>query len=248
MSGPVNDTSLDLSVVIPFYNEEDNLEPLVTELEAVLQSTGRTFEIICIDDCSTDTSLAVVKRMQATRPFLRVVRHRLNSGESIGQATGFHLARGAVVITMDADQQHDPADIPAFLTALSPEVAAVCGIRKNREDNWVRRVSSRIANRFRNAVTGDRISDAGCTFRAIRRPALREVPVFNGLHRFLPSILRYQGYQVVEIPVHHRPRTRGQAKYGIGNRLWRGLRDCLAMRWYRDRAPRGSRWSGEETP
>lgn len=248
MSGPVNDTSLDLSVVIPFYNEEDNLEPLVMELEAVLQSTGRTFEIICIDDCSTDASLAVVKRMQAPRPFLRVVRHRLNSGESIGQATGFHLACGAVVITMDADQQHDPADIPAFLTALSPEVAAVCGIRKNREDNWVRRVSSRIANRFRNAVTGDRISDAGCTFRAIRRPALREVPVFNGLHRFLPSILRYQGYQVVEIPVHHRPRTRGQAKYGIGNRLWRGLRDCLAMRWYRDRAPRGSRWSGEETP
>jgi hypothetical protein len=120
-------------------------------------------------------------------------------------------------------------------------VAAVCGIRRKREDSLVRRVSSRVANAFRNMMTGDRIADAGCTFRAFRRAALAEVPVFNGMHRFLPTILRRQGYHVVERLVNHRPRTRGKSKYGVGNRLWRGIVDCLAMRWYARRAIRGDR-------
>jgi hypothetical protein len=142
---------------------------------------------------------------------------------------------------MDADQQNDPHDIPEMLKLLQNDTAAVCGIRRTREDDWVRRASSRIANRFRNVVTGDVVGDAGCTFRALRRDALKEVPVFNGMHRFLPTLLRFQGYRVVEIPVNHRPRTRGQSKYGIGNRAWRGIVDCFAMRWYRARCVRGDR-------
>jgi len=136
---------------------------------------------------------------------------------------------------MDADQQNDPADIPALLGALDADTAAVCGVRRKHEDSFMRRVSSRIANGFRNAITGDRITDAGCTFRALRRNALRELPVFNGLHRFLPTILRLQGCKAKELPVNHRPRTRGTAKYGVANRMWRGIRDCFAMRWYRAR-------------
>ncbi len=234
-----------VSVIIPVFNEQDNLEPLLTELEPVLRSLGRTFEVIYVNDCSTDESRTILKKLKETRPWLQIISHRINSGESAAFASGFKCARGDIVITMDGDQQNDPADIPALLAPLRDDIAAVCGVRRVRQDNLVRRMSSRIANWFRNWVTGDRIRDAGCTFRAIRRPALRELPVFNGLHRFLPTLLRYQGYRVVEIEVNHRPRTRGQTKYGIGNRLWRGLRDCFAMRWFKARAIPGDRAEAE---
>ncbi|MFH0953103.1 MAG: glycosyltransferase family 2 protein [Verrucomicrobiota bacterium] len=234
---------LDLSVVIPVFNERDNLEPLLKELQQVLNRVGGSYEVLCIDDRSTDDSLQVLKSLQKDRPYLRVVGHRINSGESAAQATGFEHARGAVLITMDADQQNDPADIPALLEALRDDVHAVCGVRSVREDDWVKKLSSRIANGFRNAVTGDRVSDAGCTYRALRRTALHEIPVFNGMHRFLPTILRLQGYRVDEIKVNHRPRTRGKSKYGVGNRAWRGIVDCLAMRWFRTRCVRGDRAS-----
>jgi len=236
---------LDLSVVIPVFNEEENLEPLIAELEQVLGALGRTFEVICVDDRSTDGSLDVLRRLQVGRPYLQVVAHRVNCGESAAQATGFLHARGEVVLTMDADQQNDPADIPALLAALDSKTAAVCGVRRKREDSLLRRISSRIANGFRNLVTGDRIADAGCTFRAVRREALREVPVFNGLHRFLPTILRWQGHRVKEIRVNHRPRTRGKSKYGVSNRLWRGIGDCFAMRWYRTRCVPCNRTAAE---
>jgi glycosyltransferase involved in cell wall biosynthesis len=235
MSGDARPETVDISVVIPVHNEEDNLEPLLTELETVMRSLRKPFEVICVDDRSTDNSLAVLTEQQKRRSYLRVLRHRVNCGESAGQATGFRNARGALVVTMDADQQNDPADIPALLAALVPDVVAVCGVRRKREDDWVRRVSSRLANAFRNGMTGDRITDAGCTYRIIRRTALAELPVFNGMHRFLPTMLRYQGYRVTELLVNHRPRTRGQSKYGVGNRLWRGIKDCFGIRWYRAR-------------
>jgi len=234
-----------LSVVIPVYNEEDNLEPLIGELEEVLNGTGRSYEVLCIDDKSTDRSVEVLKKLKEARPYIRILRHGINSGESAGEATGFEHARGETVITMDADQQNDPHDIPEMLTKLQGEVMAVCGVRRTREDDWVKRLSSRIANQFRNSVTGDKISDAGCTFRALRRSTLREVPVFNGMHRFLPTILRLQGYTVVEMLVNHRPRTRGKSKYGVGNRAWRGIVDCLAMSWYRKRCVRADRFNSE---
>ena len=128
---------------MPVYDEEDNLEPLMEELETVLKKTGRNFEVLCVNDCSTDNSPQVIQRLQKTRPFLRVVHHRVNSGESAAEATGFEHALGDVVITIDADQQNDPADIPALLDALKDNVHAVCGIRRKREDDWIRRLSSK---------------------------------------------------------------------------------------------------------
>jgi len=225
---------IDLSIVIPMYNEEENIGPLLQELFPILKSTGRKFEVLCIDDASTDKSFSVLEKQKKKYDELRIIRHRLNAGESAAGATGFAHARGDVIITMDGDQQNDPADIPQFLMALE-DTDAVCGVRRKREDDWVKRISSRIANSFRNMVTGDNISDAGCTFRALRKTALREIPVFNGMHRFLPTLLRLQGYNVKEILVNHRPRTRGKSKYGIGNRMLRGLVDCIAMRWWRRR-------------
>jgi glycosyltransferase involved in cell wall biosynthesis len=226
---------LKLSVVIPVYNEEDNLEPLLDELFPILENIGSGFEVICVDDASTDNSFSVLRGLKKKYSELRVVQHSVNCGESAGEATGFHHARGDWIVTMDADQQNDPADIPALLKA-SQKADAVCGVRQQREDDWVKRISSKVANGFRNWVTGDIITDAGCTFRALRREALRELPVFNGMHRFLPTLLRLQGFTVVEIPVNHRPRTRGESKYGIGNRMFRGIVDCFAILWWRKRS------------
>jgi dolichol-phosphate mannosyltransferase len=204
--------------------------------------------VIFVDDMSTDKSLAVLQKLKQTRPCLRIIHHHINSGESAGEATGFAFAKGEIIITMDADQQNDPADIPLLLDALKNEVVAVCGVRRKRMDTLVKKISSRTANAFRNFITGDRISDAGCTYRAIRRRALWQIQVFNGMHRFLPTLLRLQGYQVVEIPVNDRPRTYGYSKYGIGNRMWRGILDCFAMRWLKKRALRGDRVGSEYVP
>ena len=233
---------IELSVVIPIYNEEDNIGPLLEELFPILRDTGKTFEVLCVDDASTDSSPSVLKEQQKKYAELRIVNHRINSGESAAGATGFANARGIVIITIDGDQQNDPADIPALLKTLE-SADAVCGVRRKREDDWVKRMSSRVANRFRNRVTGDTISDAGCTFRALKAGTLREIPVFNGMHRFLPTLLRLQGYKVVEILVNHRPRTRGKSKYGIGNRMFRGLIDCFAIRWWRRRCVPANRTS-----
>jgi dolichol-phosphate mannosyltransferase len=232
----MSNSSIALSLVIPIYNEEENLEPLMAEIKHALDSVGCRYEVIFVDDKSADNSVTVLRHLKETYPEIIIVQHKKNCGESAGQATGFQCARGDVVITMDGDGQNDPADIPRLLEALTDEVDCVCGVRRTREDNVVKRFSSRIANRFRNVLTGDRITDAGCTYRAIRRGALQEIIVFNGMHRFLPSILRFQGRRVVEIKVNHRARTKGVSKYGIGNRMWRGIRDCLAMRWYKRRA------------
>ncbi len=231
----------EISVVIPIFNEEDNLKPLLDELAPVLDSTGKPYEVLCINDCSTDNSLTIMKELKQERPWLRIINHDINSGESAGQATGFKKAKGEIIITMDGDQQNDPADIPAMLELLKDDVVAVCGVRRKREDTIVKRISSRTANAFRNTITGDRIVDAGCTFRALRKYALHEVPAFNGMHRFLPTILRYQGYKAVEILVNDRRRVRGYSKYGVNNRVWRGIRDCFAMRWWKARCLPGAR-------
>jgi len=234
-----------ISIVIPVFNEEDNLEPLVKELEPVLEKVGQKYEVIFIDDRSTDGSFEVLKKLKEAKPYIRIIPHTVNSGESAGEATGFAHANGEIIITMDADQQNDPADIPALLGALEDDIDCVCGVRRRRRDTIVKRISSRTANAFRNSITGDRIVDAGCTYRAIRRNALWQIPVFNGMHRFLPTLLRMQGYRVLELLVNDRPRTRGKSKYGIGNRLWRGIMDCFAMRWMKKRALIGDRVGDE---
>ena len=242
-----NDFSPCLSIVIPIFDEEDNIEPLLDELIEVLEGLGQSFEIICVNDASHDLSLEKLIDYAGHEDRLRVVSHRLNCGESAAMASGFQQSRGRYVVTMDGDLQNDPADIPLLLRRIEHQAAdAVCGIRRQRRDDWVKKLSSRSANAFRNRVTGDRIADAGCTFRILRREALRELPVFNGMHRFLPTLLRFQGYQIEEMLVNHRSRKHGVSKYGIGNRLFRGILDCVAMRWWRQRCLLGNR--GRELP
>ncbi|MGB9690787.1 MAG: glycosyltransferase family 2 protein [Candidatus Sumerlaeaceae bacterium] len=230
----MNSSRVEISVVVPCFNEEDNIEPLLRELETVLGKTGKPFEIIYVDDCSTDHSLARLLAARRSRPFLRVVRHKRNLGESAAILSGYEVAHGAIVFSMDADLQNDPADIPQFLAALE-QADAVCGVRAKREDSWSKRMSSRVANKVRGFLLKDEIHDAGCTYRAIRREALVQLIGFRGLHRFIPTILKYHGFRVVEISVNHRPRARGYSKYGIGNRLWVGILDLIGMMWYRTR-------------
>jgi dolichol-phosphate mannosyltransferase len=225
-----------ISVVLPCYNEADNLEPMLAELRAALEPLGRSYEVIYVDDGSTDDSADRLMRLQAQHACVRYVRHKRNFGQSAAFHTGFQIVRGQVIITLDADLQNDPADIPRLLALVETEGAdAVCGIRQKRRDSWTKRASSRVANRVRDRVLRDGIHDAGCAYRVIRREALEQLPGFRALHRFLPTILKWHGFKVIEAPVNHRPRTMGVSKYGIGNRLFVGLADLVGMRWYRAR-------------
>lgn len=224
-----------VSVVVPAFNEADNIVPLAEEVVAALDALDGGFELIVVDDASTDATPVVLREFR--HPCVRSVFHRVNCGQSAAVASGFQAARGHWVATLDGDGQNDPADLPAMLArAIDERVDCVTGVRRTRRDNVVRRVSSRVANGFRDWITGDRVTDSGCGIRVVRRAALREIPVFNGMHRFLPTLLRGQGYLVVEHEVNHRERLRGTSKYGVGNRLWRGIRDCFGVRWYLKRA------------
>lgn len=224
-----------VSVIVPVFNEEENVAPLVQEICAAFAAEPGGFEVVLVDDASTDNTAEVAAGI-ADAP-LRVVRHRVNCGQSAAVASGFAHARGGWVATLDGDGQNDPADLPAMLArAIDEQVDCVTGVRARRQDDVVRRISSRVANRFRDWITGDRVSDSGCGIRVVRRDALREIPVFNGMHRFLPTLLRGQGLSVVEQSVNHRERRAGVSKYGVGNRLWRGIRDCFGVRWYVCRA------------
>ncbi|OGV73139.1 MAG: hypothetical protein A3K19_14965 [Lentisphaerae bacterium RIFOXYB12_FULL_65_16] len=223
------------SVVLPVFNEEGNMVPLIEDIRRALEPTTREFEIICVDDASKDNSVSTIRDLRQKDPRIILLRHRRNFGQSAAFATGFAQARGDVVITMDSDRQNDPADIPNFLAAIA-DADCVCGIRQKRQDTWVKRASSRIANRVRTWLTGDSVRDTGCAFRAMRRECLRELPVFNGMHRFLPSLLRFQGRRVTQIPIRHHPRVWGRSNYGILNRGFRGLVDCLGVRWWSLRA------------
>lgn len=223
-----------LSVVIPVFNETESLGPLWAELHPVLEGLGQPYEVIFVDDGSRDQSGEVVMALKGRHPELRLIRLRWNAGETAATDAGFRAAHGEVVVTMDADLQHDPKDIPLLLDHLSTWDAA-CGWRTRREDSWVRRVSSRIANTVRDALTGDQVRDSGCTFRAIRRECLADLRLYSGFHRFLPTLLRLEGYRVIEVPVNHRPRRFGRSKYGIRNRMLRGLYDLLVVRWMKRR-------------
>jgi dolichol-phosphate mannosyltransferase len=233
-----------LSVVIPIYNEQDNLAALLAELTPVLEQLGLTWELLLVDDASTDASPATLLFLAANEARLRVINHWHNSGQSAAQASGFRAAHGQLVLTMDGDLQNDPADIPRYFAALQDGVHCVCGYRAHRKEGWLRRFASRVANCFRAAITDDRLRDASCAFRLLRREVLAEIPVFNGMHRFLPTLIQAQGGQVREIPINDRPRQSGVSKYGINDRPWRGIADCFGVRWYQRRALRCDRAAG----
>jgi len=226
----------DLSVVIPVYNEEENLQLLWQELREVLDTMGVGAEVIFVDDGSRDRSAEIIRAFREQDRRVRLVRLKSNAGETAANDAGFRAARGRHVVTMDADLQNDPRDIPALLSHLD-QWDAVTGWRVDRAagDSLVRRLSSRIANRVRNALSDESIQDSGCTFRAFRRECLTDLVLFKGFHRFIPTLLRMRGFRVLEVPVNHRPRRFGQSKYGIGNRAFRAFYDLLVIRWMKDR-------------
>ncbi len=221
-----------LSIVVPVYNERDNLEPLHAELDRALASLPGDGEIefLYVDDGSTDGSAELLGGLAKRDLRIRVLTLAANRGQSAAMAAGFRASRGDWVATLDADGQNDPADLPTLL-AHCDEAEVVNGVRVNRQDDWVRKLSSRIGNGFRNWLTGESVTDVGCSLRVMRGDLVRELKLYRGLHRFLPTLLRMEGARVIEVPVHHRSRRHGDSKYGIGNRLFVGLADVLAVRW-----------------
>ncbi len=223
-----------LSVVIPVFNERGNLEALIQELEAVLGQLGEPYEILLVDDGSTDGSAELCDELARRHPPVRALHFDGNYGQSAALDAGFRHATGSVIVMLDADLQSDPRDIPRLLEALAA-CDAVVGIRTHRHDSGWKRFSSRFANAVRNRLTREDIVDTGCPLKAFRAEAVRAVRMWNGAHRFLPTLLRLEGYTVRQVPVGHRPRASGRSKYGTWDRALRGLRDALGVRWLQDR-------------
>ncbi len=226
-----------VSVMIPVYNEEESLVTLHRELDAALASISGGAEIVFVDDGSKDRSLAVLREIAAKDPRVRVVVLDGNHGQTAAFAAGFDAVRGEITVTLDADLQNDPTDIPRLVAKMDAEGADVVnGVRMKRRDSWVRLVSSRVANRARNWVTNESVTDVGCSLRAMRTEYVKRVRLFRNMHRFLPTLLRMEGAtKIIEMPVAHRERRYGVSKYGIGNRLWVGIVDLFGVRWMQAR-------------
>lgn len=226
-----------LSVVVPFYNEQDNVEALHAEIDAAVAGVPGGVEFVYVDDGSRDATPERLLALRKRDERVRVLRLEPNSGQSAALQAGFRAVRGEVTATLDGDLQNDPADIPKLLARLD-EADVVNGVRVDRQDTWVRKLSSKVGNGFRNWMTGESVTDVGCSLRVMRSRYLRDVKLFRGMHRFLPTLLRMEGARVAEIPVRHRPRRHGASKYGIGNRAFVGFLDVLAVRWMLARADR----------
>jgi glycosyltransferase involved in cell wall biosynthesis len=225
------------ALVVPIYNEAANVQAMLDEVAAVLVPHG-PFEAVFVDDGSRDESLLRMRewRQRHGAAWLRILELLRNSGQSAAVLAGVEAARAPIVATLDGDLQNDPRDLPAMVQRVeSGECDMVAGVRRRRRDSFLRRVSSRIGNAVRNWVTGDRVTDAACGIKVVRRSLFLRAPRFSGMHRFMATLVRWQGGRVVEVDVNHRPRAAGTAKYGVGNRALRGLRDCFAVRWLKDR-------------
>jgi len=231
------DTRPEISVVVPAYNEVESLPPLFAELRDALAATGRSWELIVVDDGSTDGSRELIEREAEQDDRVRAFVLERNAGQSAALAAGLGRVRGDIVVTLDADLQNDPADLPKLLAALA-NADVVSGVRAKRQDTWVRLVSSRIANAVRRGVLKDPVTDIGCSFKAYRREVLEGLPMFVGVHRFLPALCVFRGARFAEVPLHHRARAHGVSKYGVGNRLWRGIADLVGVQWLKTRLVR----------
>lgn len=224
----------EISVVIPVYNEEENLPILIPKITEVLKPLDKNFEIILVDDGSTDNSFNVIKDLSSRFMEVRYIRFKKNTGQTAAFDAGFKNALGDVVVTLDADLQNDPADIPKLLSYI-PDYDIVCGWRAERKDPLIKKISSRIANSFRNFLTKDSIHDTGCSLKVYKREWLDKIKLYKGLHRFLPTLLKLEGARIIEVKVSHNPRKFGRSKYNIRNRLFTGLYDLLAVRWMQKR-------------
>ena len=232
----MDDDALGLSVVVPVYNEIDNVEPLVERVRATLDPIGLSWELVAVDDGSTDGSGECLDELAQSEERLRVLHFKENCGQSAGLDAGFKNARGELVALLDADLQTFPEDLPKLIKVLESEgLDAVVGIRAERRDTGWKRFSSRFANGVRNRLTREDIEDTGCPIKVFRAEAIRSVKIFTGMHRFLPTLLRMEGYTVRQVPVRHAERATGESKYGTWDRAFSGLRDALAVRWMQDR-------------
>jgi dolichol-phosphate mannosyltransferase len=227
----------EISLVIPCYNEEGNLRELIKAIRASVDPLNISYEAVITDDCSKDKSWEILKEMAKEDPRIRVQKFEKNCGESAASFAGLKWARGKYLFTMDADLQNDPKDLPKFLEALK-NYDCVCGTRvkvRGEGDNFIRVASSRIANGVRNKLSGEKISDAGCTYRAFKRECIENLKFFKGMHRFLPTLFKIEGHTVTEIEVSNNPRFAGQSNYGVWNRLFASFYDLLAVRWMKKR-------------
>ena len=219
----------DFSVVIPLFNEAENVPLLQKEIRAAL--SGRNYELILFDDGSTDGTPEAVDQS----PEVRLLRFARNAGQSAAMLAGMQAAKGAAVVLLDGDLQNDPGDIPKLLAEIDRGADLVCGYRARRRDTVVKRLTSRVANFVRSRFVGDGIRDTGCTLKAMRRDCVRALVPFKGVHRFIPALVKNAGYTLVEIPVNHRARQFGVSKYGLGNRALRATTDMLGVRWLQTR-------------
>jgi dolichol-phosphate mannosyltransferase len=223
------------SVVIPIKNEEENISELIAELEPVMERLKETWELICIDDGSTDRSLLILQDLCKKKAYLRVLSFTRNFGQSAAFAAGFESARGELIITLDGDRQNDPQDIPK-LTAIATECDLVVGWRIHRKDPFQKRIISKISNWIRSRLCHDGVHDTGCSLKVYRKEALRKIKMFQGMHRFLPALFLIEGLLVKEVPVNHRDRSKGQTKYHFFNRSIGPIVDMFAVWWMRRRA------------
>lgn len=221
-----------ISIVIPLYNEQDNVAELQRQISEAM--AGLDYELVLVDDGSTDETAACVQ----TSDHVRLLRFENNAGQSAAMYAGIQAARGEMIATLDGDLQNDPHDIPAMMARLGEGFDLVCGYRASRKDSAFKRLQSRIANAVRSRFVGDGVRDTGCTLKLMRRECREALVPFNGMHRFIPALIRNMGFRVAEMPVNHRPRIHGVSKYGFGNRAWRATMDMLGVRWLNSRRAR----------
>lgn len=225
-----------LSIVVPVLNEEDCIGPLLDEI-ALLRGKVDLADVVIVDDGSTDRTADVVLSRKAQFPEVRLVQHAARRGQSTGTLTGIWAARGDLIVTLDGDGQNNPADIPALYAAYEREMKVhgarlmVAGQRMKRQDTLVRKISSRVANGVRRAILDDGVRDTGCSLKLFRREDFLALPFFNHIHRFIPALMKATGVKIVLVDVSHRPRERGQSKYGLFDRLWVGIHDLVGVSW-----------------
>ena len=234
------DSAPEVSIIVPCHNEQSNLPPLADGIHAALDPLAISYEIVFTDDGSADGSWETLKRLRTADPRIRALRFERNCGQSAALWAGLQSARGRILVTLDADLQNDPGDIPKLLEALKGS-DCVCGSRvqaRHQGDGFIKTASSRVANWVRNKLSEEEIEDAGCCYRAFRRECLGPIKSFRGFHRFLPTLIRMEGFRVTEIPVGHKSRVAGASHYGIWNRLFATFADLLAVRWMKKRTIR----------
>lgn len=224
----------EISIVLPVYNEEENLPVLIPQIIEVMQNLGRRYEVILIDDGSTDKSFEIINDLSKKYMEIRYIKFKNNAGQSAAFDAGFKAAMGDIIVTLDSDLQNDPKDIPKLISFI-PQFDVVCGWRAGRKDSVMKKISSKIANRVRNFSVKDNIHDTGCSLKVYKKEWVDKIKLYDGMHRFLPALLSMEGANIKEVKVNHKPRQYGCSKYGIFNRLFVGIYDLLAVRWMQKR-------------